>query len=91
MLRREARVRPGACFGFVGLLFSLLLNSVTKSSVSVCFVVGVVCLEHCNVWGLVKSNHPSVNKYAHLTRHSSSLLDLDRDIGCPIIGLSLSA
>jgi len=91
VLRREARGRTGSCFDFVDLLFSLLLNSVTKSSVTESSVAGVVSLEHCNVWGLVKSNHPSVNKYAHLTRHSSSLLDLDRDIGCPIIGLSLSA
>jgi hypothetical protein len=45
----------------------------------------------CNVWGSVKANRPSVNKYANLTRHSSSLLDIDRDIGCPLLGLSLSA
>jgi hypothetical protein len=38
---------------------------------------------YCNVWGSVKANRPSVNKYANLTRHSSSLLDLDSDIGCP--------
>jgi hypothetical protein len=37
----------------------------------------------CNVWGSVKANRPSVNNYANLTRHSSSLLDFDRDIGCP--------
>jgi hypothetical protein len=45
----------------------------------------------CNVWGSVKANRPSVNKYVNLTRHSSSLLDLNSDIGCPLLGLSLSA
>jgi hypothetical protein len=45
----------------------------------------------CNVWSSVKANRPSVNKYANLTWHSSSLLDLDSDIGCPLLGLSLSA
>jgi hypothetical protein len=48
-------------------------------------------LTWCNVWGSVKVNRPSVNKYANLTRHSSSLLDLDSDISCPLLGLSLSA
>jgi hypothetical protein len=45
----------------------------------------------CNVWGSVKANRPSVNKYASPSRHSSSLLDLNSDIGCPLLGLSLSA
>ena len=35
---------------------------------------------YCNVWGSVKTNRPSVNKYANLTWRSSCLLDLDNDI-----------
>jgi hypothetical protein len=41
----------------------------------------------CNVWGSVKTNRPSVNKYANLTRHSSSLLDLNNDSRVSIIGI----
>ena len=63
----------------VDLLFSLFLKSVTKSLASEGSVAKVLSLEHCNVWSSVKSNRPSVNKYANLTRHSSSLLDLDSD------------
>jgi hypothetical protein len=42
----------------------------------------------CNVWGSIKTNRPSVNKYANLTRHSSSLLDLDNDSRVSIIGIA---
>jgi hypothetical protein len=41
----------------------------------------------CNVWSSIKTNRPSVNKYANLTRHSSSLLDLDNDCRVSIIGI----
>jgi hypothetical protein len=40
-----------------------------------------------NVWSSVKTNRPSVNKYANLTRHSTNLLDLDNDSRVSIIGI----
>jgi hypothetical protein len=57
----------------------------------VCFGDPLLGLFVCNVWGSVKTNCPSVNKYDNQTRHNSSLLDLARDIGCPLLGWSLSA
>jgi hypothetical protein len=47
-----------------------------------------VTSQYWNFWSSVKTNRSSVNdKYANLTRHSSSLLDLDNDSRVSIIGV----